>query len=157
MATPIGAPSLGRSVQLRAGDLVFDELTGDLAVVADLPALTQALLLTIETQLGTDRLNASFGFDRLSVGTYAYNVHARKEYIKMQLVRCVGSDRRVRDVRDVFFEDDPRFFELQPSLDAAAQDQIAAAARASREYRVYVVIETIASETLTLQAGGTLG
>ena len=39
----------------------------------------------------------------------------------MQLVRCVGADRRVRDVREVFFQDDPRYFELNPGLDEEAQ------------------------------------
>lgn len=157
MPIPPGSPSLGRSLRLDAGDLHFDQATGSLETVEDLPALSQALVLAIETQLGSDRINATFGFDRLAVGAYAYGINTRKEYVKMQLVRCVGSDRRVRDVREIFFEDDPRFFELQPSLGATAQEQISAAARASREYTVYVVVETIASETLTLQAGGTLG
>lgn len=156
MASPAGPLSLGSSLALDAGDLVFDDRAHDLALVTDTGALSQALVLTLLTQLGSDRINAGFGFDRTAVGTYAYGIHTQKEYVKMQLVRCVGLDRRVKDVREAFFQDDPRYLELSPGLDAAAQEQIAAEARASRDYTVYVIVETINSDTVTLQAGGLL-
>jgi hypothetical protein len=154
---PAGQPSLGRSLLLDDGDLVFDDHTGDLAEVEQVAALSQALRLAIGTQLGTDRLNAQFGFDRLAVGAYAYGLNTRKEYVKMQLVRCVGMDARVRDVREVFFSDDPRAFELQPGLDEVARDEIVAAIRASRAYTIFVFVETITSQPLTVEAEGTLG
>jgi hypothetical protein len=152
-----GAPSLGLSLRLDNGDLAFDSHAGTLLEVQELDALSQALVLAIETQLGTDRINSTFGFDRMSVGSYALTLSGRKQYITMQLVACVGADRRVRDVREVFFGDDPRFFEQEPGLDAAAQAQIIEEVRASRAYTVYVVIETITSQTLTISSGGTLG
>jgi hypothetical protein len=157
MTTPPRPLSLGSSLELDAGDLVFDDQAGDLAMVTGTSALSQALALSIETQLGSDRINSGFGFDRAAIGAYAYGIHTQKEYVKMQLVRCVGLDRRVKDVRDAFFQDDPRYFELNPGLDAAAQEEIAATARASRDYIVYVIVETINSDMLTLQAGGILG
>ena len=157
MTNPAGPLSLGTSLQLDAGDLVYDEQLRGLAMVSDTSALAQALVLSIETQLGSDRFNAGFGFDRAAVGTFTYGVHTQKEYVKMQLVRCVGLDRRVKDVREVFFTDDPRFFELNPGLSPAAQEDIVAAARASRAYTVYVIVETINSDVVTLQAGGTRG
>jgi hypothetical protein len=155
MAGPTGLPSLGRSLKLAAGDLVFDVTAGGLAMVTEQAALIQALELAVDTQLGTDRLNSGFGFDRLSIGAYAYGIHTRKEYVKMQLVRCLTADRRVRDIREIFFQDDPRFFELTP-LDAAAQQQIANQARASREYTVYAIIDTIAADQVTVAVGTTL-
>jgi hypothetical protein len=157
MTNPAGPLSLGSSLQFDDGDLIFDDQAGDLAMVTDTGALTQALIMTIETQLGSDRINSGFGFDRTAIGAYAYGIHTQKEYVKMQLVRCVGLDRRVKDVREAFFQDDPRYFELNPRLDAAAQQQIATAARTSRNYTVYVIVETINSDMVTLQAGGTLG
>jgi hypothetical protein len=156
MTTPAVPLSLGRSLELDHGDLVFDD-AGRLAMVTGTAALSQALVLSIETQLGSDRLNAGFGFDRAAVGAYAYGIHTQKEYVKMQLVRCVGLDRRVRDVREAFFQDDPRYAELNPGLDPATLEQIAATARASRQYTVYVIVETINSDVVTLQAGGLVG
>jgi hypothetical protein len=155
MTNPAGPLSLGSSLELDAGDLDFSNT--DLSMVSDTGALTQALVLSLQTQLGSDRLNTGFGFDRAAVGAYAYGIHTQKEYVKMQLVRCIGLDRRVKDILEVFFQDDPRYFELNPGLDLAAQEKIIAATRASREYTVYVIVETINSDTVTLQAGGTLG
>jgi hypothetical protein len=155
MVGTAGGPSLGRSLKLDGGDLVFDLDSNDLALVEQQQALSQALVLAIQTQVGSDLVNSGFGFDRLSVGAYAYGVDTRKEYVKMQLVKTVSADRRVRDVREIFFQDDPRFFELQPGL-AAAQEQIAADARASREYTVYVIVETIANNPLTVSAADVL-
>lgn len=157
MTNPAGPFSLGSSLRLDDGDLVFDDQAGDLVMVTDTGALTQALIMSIETQLGSDRINSGFGFDRTAIGAYAYGLHTQKEYVKMQLVRCVGLDRRVKDVREAFFQDDPRYFELNPGLDAAAQQRIAATARVGRDYTVYVIVETINSDVVTLQAGGTLG
>lgn len=156
MARATGAPSLGRSLKLDAGDLVLTRDLRDLDVVEQLGALTQALELAIETQLGSDRMNSTFGFDRLAIGAYAYELHTRKEYVKMQLVRCISADRRVRDVREVFFQDDPRFFELR-GLGPAAQQPVVAQARASREYTVYAIVETIAHDALSVEGGLTLG
>lgn len=157
MTNPAGPFSLGSSLRLDDGDLVFDDQAGDLVMVTGTGALTQALIMSIETQLGSDRINSGFGFDRTAIGAYAYGLHTQKEYVKMQLVRCVGLDRRVKDVREAFFQDDPRYFELNPGLDAAAQQQIATTARVSRDYTVYVIVETINSDVVTLQAGGILG
>jgi hypothetical protein len=156
MTTPPGPLSLGSSLQADAGDLVFDDQAGDLTMVTGTAALSQALVLSLQTQLGSDRLNTGFGFDRTAVSAYAYGIHTQKEYVKMQLVACVRLDRRVKDVREVFFQDDPRYFELNPGLDAAAQQQIAAQARASRNYTLYVIVETINSDVVTLAAGGLL-
>lgn len=157
MTTPAGPLSLGSSLALESGDLVFDDHARDLAPVTGTGALAQALILTIQTQLGSDPLNSLFGFDRASIGTFAYGLHTQKEYVRMQLVACVGRDRRVKDVREVFFQDDPRYLELNPGLDAVAAERIAAEARSSRRYTVFVIVETINSDLVTLQAGGTLG
>ncbi|KUM99062.1 hypothetical protein AQI95_41000 [Streptomyces yokosukanensis] len=154
---PTGRPSLGRGLALDDGDLVNDPDTGGPAEIEGLAALVQALLLAVGTQLGTDRLNTTFGFDRLSIGRYALDRQARKEYIRMELVRCLCADRRVADVREVFFQDDPRYLDFRPDLaGAAAHEQIVEAARASREYTVYAIIDTVAGSTLALTSGGRL-
>lgn len=152
----LGAPSLGLSLTLNVGDLVFDPATGDLDIVREQNALTQALELAVQTQLGSDRMNADFGFDRLSIGAYAYDIHTRREYVKMQLVKTVTADRRVRDVREIFFQDDPRYFELHP-VDAVSQQKIMAQTRARREYTIYVVIDTISNHTLIVEVEAALG
>ncbi|MFF1867660.1 hypothetical protein [Streptomyces sp. CB03911] len=149
-----GAPSLGISLALQGGDLVLAPGGRDLALVAGIQALAQALELSVGTQLGSDRVNTRFGFDRLALGAYAHDLATRKEYLTMELVRCLSADPRVTDVREVFFEDDPRYAELRPDLGEAAR-RAAAADRANRVHTVYAVVDTVADTPLTLRAKGT--
>ncbi|MER5961471.1 hypothetical protein [Streptomyces sp. NPDC002057] len=150
-----GAPSLGRSLALHEGDLVLDDRSHDLALVAGAEALGQALELGVATQKGSDRLNTLFGFDRLAIGAYADDLLTRKQFLTMELVRCLSSDLRVTDVREVFFDDDPRYRELTPGLDDEAHRREIAAAHAARVYAVYAIVETVANTTLSLRARGT--
>ncbi|MFD3566002.1 hypothetical protein [Streptomyces sp. NPDC058667] len=147
-------PSLGRSLALLDGDLVLDPHTHDLSLVVGGEALAQALELAVSTQTGSDRLNVRFGFDALALGAYAHDLPTRKEYITLELVRCLSSDRRVTDVREVFFDDDPRFVELGSGFDEQALRDVATA-HADRRYTVYAVVDTIAGTALTLRARGT--
>jgi hypothetical protein len=64
------------------------------------------------------------------------------------------ADRRVREVRDVVLEDEPRFAALA-GLDAAAAAAIADAARRTREHTVHLVLETVAGDVLDVPLGGT--
>ncbi|MFF8605519.1 hypothetical protein ACF06X_06235 [Streptomyces sp. NPDC015346] len=150
-----GAPSLGRGLALDEGDLVLDGRSLDLALVVGAEALRQALELGVATQTGSDRLNTLFGFDRLAISAYAHDLPTRKEFLTMELVRCLSSDRRVTDVREVFFDDDPRYLELRPGLDEETHRREVAAAHAARVYAVFAVVDTIASTALTLRARGT--
>ncbi|RSS41928.1 hypothetical protein [Streptomyces sp. WAC08241] len=150
-----GAPSLGRSLALDEGDLVLDGRSPDLALVVGAEALRQALELGVATQRGSDRLNTPFGFDRLALGAYAHDLPTRKEFLTMELVRCLSSDLRVTDVREVFFDDDPRYLELRPGIDEEDHRREVAAAHAARVHTVFAVVDTIASTALTLRARGT--
>ncbi|MGW5986139.1 hypothetical protein ACWFRT_10225 [Streptomyces anulatus] len=149
-----GAPSLGRSLALDDGDLVLDGRSHDLALVAGADALGQALELAVATQTGSDPLNVRFGFDRLAISAYADDLTTRKEFLTMELVRCLSTDLRVTDVREVFYDDDPRYRELLPGLDDAAHRREIAAAHAARLYTVYAVVDTVANTPVTLRARG---
>ncbi|MFI9111671.1 hypothetical protein [Streptomyces venezuelae] len=150
-----GAPSLGRSLALDDGDLVIDGRSHDLALVAGADALGQALELAVATQTGSDPLNVRFGFDRLAISAYADDLTTRKEFLTMELVRCLSTDLRVTDVREVFYDDDPRYRELLPGLDDEAHRREIAAAHAARLYTVYAVVDTVANTPVTLRARGT--
>jgi len=147
-------PSLGVGLDLVDGDLVLDAGARDLAVARQEEMLVQALTGAVATQLGSDRMNASFGFDRLAIGAYAHGMDARRAYVKLQLVRALTADRRVREVRDVVFEDEARFAALA-GIDEETARAIADATRRSREYTVHVTIETVAGDVLEIPIGET--
>ena len=148
---------LGRTLALDCGDLTMDpNRPTTFGMLEGQRALNQALSLAVETQLGSDPINVTFGFEQLVVGGGAYGVHTRKEYIKLQLVRAVASDRRVKDVLEVYFLDDQRYFDLHPGMSDDVRLSIVRSIRASRTYVAFVAIESIAGGTLTLRAGGPL-
>jgi hypothetical protein len=139
---------LGHSLRLEQGDLVV--AAGTLEAVRGIDSLAQALTLALETQLGSDAVNVVFGFDLRALGENPYGVRTRKEYLRLQLVRTIASDQRVKEIRELYFDDDPRFFELAPGVDEEEQRR---RVRTSRRTTATIVVETRSAEQLTLQAG----
>jgi hypothetical protein len=109
------ASTLGHSLKLDDGDLIMvtkvivedgqprtvrtpDEISG-------VPNLTQALNLRILTPLGDDQFNTAYGFDAADVFARAATTRAARDLIQLNLVRTLGSDPRVREIRDVTFLD----------------------------------------------------
>jgi hypothetical protein len=94
-----GTTGLGTGLQLRDGDLVLDG--GRLAEVTGLPNLVQALTLRVLTPLGSDRFATTCGFDVVPVVTQAVGTRTARNLLRLSLVRTLGTDPRVREVRDV--------------------------------------------------------
>jgi hypothetical protein len=143
---------LGRSLLLDDGDLVVERpgATATLAQVRGVEALAQALTLALETQLGSDPINVAFGFDLRAIGENPFGVRERREHLRLQLVRTVASDRRVREIRDLYFDDDQRFAELHPGVDL---DRQRSRVRATRRANATIELDTIAGDPLALRAG----
>jgi hypothetical protein len=127
---------LGHSLRFDDGDLVLEKRGAapvGLAGVRGERALAQALRLTIETQLGSDLINTGYGFDAVALGALAYGLQTRREFVKLQLVRTIAADRRVKEIRDLYFND---------------------ADRASRRFEATVEIETRTGSVFTFDVGG---
>ena len=106
---------LGRGLQLSKGDLSF--VDGDLAIIKDRENLLQAMKVMIETPFGTDIFNINYGFDLLGSISIPHSVSMTKELIRLNIVKSMSIDNRVREVKEVVFDDDPRYFELDPGED----------------------------------------
>lgn len=146
MATP---HPLGHSLRFDEGDLVFGA-TGSLQSVRGTDALAQSLTLALETQLGSDPLNVRFGFDLRALGENPFGVQTRTEYVRLELVRTISFDPRVKEIRDLYFGDDPRAFELTPEVDPEEERR---RVRASRRLTATIHLETRSGEPVTLRAG----
>jgi hypothetical protein len=145
-----GPPDFGRSLELRDGDLRFVE--GDLSMVAGQDNLSQALRVAIETPPGTDIFNVNYGFDFVNAISQPRGGRVVKEYIRLNIIKSLSRDDRVREIRDVIFDDDPRFFEY------AARDEPDDARRrhsATRRWRALVVVQTIAERAAIVKLEGT--
>ena len=130
---------LGRSLLLVNGDLAF---TGnDLAPVVDRDNFLQALQVMIETPMGSDVFNVSYGFDLLNCLSAPASVSFIKDLIRLNIVKSISLDDRVREIKEIVFSDDPRFFEINPGLNQEHERQLR---KDDRRWQAVVVLQTIA-------------
>jgi len=107
--------ALGRSLAVRDGDLVLlDRVAAEdgrtvrtFAEVGGVANLAQALTLRVLTPLGSDVFNTGYGFDAAEVLTGAATARTARDLVQLNLVRTLGTDARVREIREVTFRDPP--------------------------------------------------
>jgi hypothetical protein len=134
----------GHGLRVEDGDIVIEN--DAVATVSGLDILLQSLVLRVMTPLGDDEFNTTYGLDVESIFTQPTGARLTKELIKLNLVRTLATDPRVREVRDVVFPDDPDFLEEHPQLNAEAARE----RRHSRLWTVLVTILTVDEEAHTL-------
>jgi hypothetical protein len=136
----------GHSLELVDGDLQM--IGGALQPIAGRDNLLQALSLRILTPFGTDVFNTSYGLDIASAFTDPNPVNIVKQIIKLNLVRTLGTDPRVVDIRDIFFQDDPEYLNRHPDI----QPEQVLDDRHRRLWKADVIIQTIDNQVQTLAA-----
>ncbi|MFG1997557.1 hypothetical protein ACGFNU_00225 [Spirillospora sp. NPDC048911] len=119
--------AFGRGLLLDDGDLVMEQRR--LREVEGPANLGQALTLRVLTPFGSDPFNTTYGLDIGAAFTQANSVSVVKQLVQLNLVQTLGTDPRVRDIRQVVFDDDPRRV---------------------RAWTVRVELETVAGDPLTL-------
>jgi hypothetical protein len=142
---------LGRSLLMEEGDIVFEDIAGQsrLREVIGKPNLMQALELRVLTPLGCDRFNTLYGMDFAQIFGSADGLRMTRELIKLNLVRTLGTDRRISDVRDIVFQDDETYLAAHPDI---SREELRAA-RVGRRWEVEVVLETAAAGEVALRLG----
>jgi len=134
----------GYSFLLRDGDLVIQN--DELLTVAGRANLIQALTLRVLTPYGSDPFNTTYGLDVTQAFTQPNGVRMVRELIKLNLVRTLGMDPRVSDIREVLFDDDPAYLERHPDVDERMlRDQ-----HHRRIWQVDVTIDPVQNQTTTL-------
>jgi hypothetical protein len=134
----------GRGLQLDDGDLVL--VGGQLQEVEGTENLTQALTLRVLTPFGSDPFNTGYGLSLREVFNEPSGLRMVRELIKLNLVSTLGQDPRIREVRQVVFDDDPDRLAADP--DAAV---LVRAAHHRRTWTVEVDLETVTDTPVTLQ------
>jgi phage baseplate assembly protein W len=142
--------AFGKSLELRDGDVQFVE--GDLSIVSGQDNLAQAMRVMIETPPGTDIFNVNYGFDFINAISQPLGGRVVKEYIRLNIIKSLSRDDRVREVRDVIFDDDPRFFEYASPEDA---NEVRQRHSTTRRWQALVVLQTIAEREVIVNLEGT--
>jgi hypothetical protein len=141
---------LGQSFQLVNGDL---NLTGnDIAMITDRENFLQGLQVMIETPIGTDIFNVSYGFDLLNSIAAPQSISLIKELIRLNIVKSLSIDDRVREIKEIVFSDEPRFFEICPEFDRETTRE--ARKNKPRLWQAVVVLQTITEGDVALSLEG---
>jgi phage baseplate assembly protein W len=85
-------------------DIVFQD--GDVAVVAGVANLSQALTLALTTRLGDNVFNATYGFDGIAALADETDPVLQRERIRVAVISLLQRDARVRQVTDVVLDGD---------------------------------------------------
>src|SRR5262249_29582447 len=102
---------MSTALTLDEGDLAFSKDLDlgklELRQISGADSLMQALVLRVQTPLGNDRFNTTYGLDLGAAFIQPATVSAVQGVIKLNLVQTLGTDPRVSDVVDVQFVTDP--------------------------------------------------
>lgn len=131
-------PPLGRSLAIAEGDLVL--LDGDFVAVAGRENFLQGMQVMIETPFASDIFNIRYGFDIVGILSQPQLPGLLKELIRLNVVKSLSTDNRIREIREVAFSDDARFFELAPENDPGEARR---ARKLERRWQAVVVLHTI--------------
>lgn len=95
---------LGESLSLDDGDLVIED--SDLVLVDNTDNVAQGLYVLLTTQLGSDLLNPTYGFDAASLFQTDLSEDELIELAELKLRSALLQDDRVDDIYDITIEID---------------------------------------------------
>lgn len=140
---------LGRSLRLANGDLAIND--NDFAPIVDRDNFIQALQVMIETPMGSDVFNVSYGFDLLNSISAPQTVSLIKDLIRLNIVKSLSHDDRVREIKEIAFGDEPRFFEISPEFEPEETRRLR---KQSRRWQAVIVLQTITEGDVVLSLEG---
>lgn len=149
MDAPRTPSPLGRSLLLKDGDLPLAE--GDFQPVEGRENFLQGLRAAIATPFASDVFNNRYGFDLLACLATPQPPALVKELIRLNIVRSLTRDDRVRQIKEIAFDDELRYFELDAQSDF---EERRLARQRTRQWQALVVLETVTSETAVLSLSG---
>ena len=150
MAINQDTPSVfGRSLEVKDGDLKMEN--GDFKIIRERNNFLQALSIMIETPYGTDIFNVNYGFDIINCISQPQGIRIVKELLRLNIVKTLTYDNRVTQIKEIVFDDEPRFFKLNPQADPEKCRQ---ERKKSRRWKAIVLINTVTGKEETLSIEG---
>jgi len=149
MSSTTNSDPFGRTLALIDGDLQL--VDGDFTMVVGRDDLLQGLNVMIYTPFGSDIFNINYGFDLLNALSSAVPPHAIQDVIRLNIVKSLAIDNRIREVKEIVFDDDPHFFELSPQSDPIDRGN---ARRNFRNWQAIVVLHTVLDTDVVLSLQG---
>ena len=149
MTTLSNPDPFGRTLALVNGDLQI--ASGDFVMVSGTDDLLQDLNVMIFTPFGSDIFNVNYGFDLLNALSSPVPPHSIQDVIRLNIVKSVSTDNRIREVKEVVFDDDPHFYDLSPQSDPTDR---ANTRRNFRSWQAIVVLHTVSDTDVSINLQG---
>jgi phage baseplate assembly protein W len=152
------ADPYGRTLELADGDLVLErDLDGlsDFTIVIGKPELVQGLGVLVGTPLGTDILNRLLGLDVASALAAPVALRDVRELVRLQIVKALAQEPRVRQLQAIAFVDEPAFAQIYPGVSDEARAAQAQQERVTRRWTLAVLLDTTTGESANLDVVGT--
>lgn len=150
MSDGVPAGVFGASIAVVDGD--FRIAAGDLTPVSGRDNFGQALQLMVGTPFGSDQINVNYGLDVAAIFSAANNVRSVKDVIRLNLVKSLAADDRVREINDIVFDDEPGFAQLAPEF---AGGDPGATARHGRSWHAVVALTAVSGGQQQIVVSGT--
>jgi hypothetical protein len=139
----------GTSIALVDGD--FSLANGDLATVSGTDNFGQALQVLVATPFGSDRINVAYGLDVAAIFAVAASVSSIKDVIRLNLVKSLSADDRIRQIDNILFDDETGFAALAPEFGGADPGKTA---RHRRVWHAVIALTTIAGSQQQIVVSG---
>ncbi len=149
----------GTSLKLEDGDLSLargkpdanGKIWLDLVRTSGPDNFSQALQVMIGTPFGSDPVNVKYGLDVAAIFTVANSVRSVKDVIRLNLVKSLSIDDRIREIGEIVFDDESDFALLAPEL---AGGDPGTTARRGRLWHAVVSFTTIAGSQQKIIVSG---
>ena len=139
----------GASIALVDGDFTLEN--GDLKPVSGIANFGQALQVIVGTPFGSDQINVTYGLDVAAIFTVAANVSSIKDVIRLNLVKSLSADNRVREIDQILFDDEDGFAALTPEF---AGGDPGTTARHARLWHAVIALTTVAGSRQQMVVSG---
>lgn len=139
------ADPYGRTLTLEDGDLTLARgIDGvrDLVTIAGKLELAQCIQVLVGTPLGTDIFNRIFGFDLVSTLAQPVALRQMRELVRLCVTKALAQEPRIRQIQAIAFADEPAFLTIHPEITAAQQAALSQQQKATRLWKLDVLLDT---------------
>jgi phage baseplate assembly protein W len=146
------ADPYGRSLTLANGDLTLERgLDGarDLVPITGTLELAQGIQVLVGTPLGSDIFNRLFGFDLINTLAQPVALRQMRELVRLCVARALAQEPRIRQIQAIAFVDEPAFLTIHPEITAGQQTALAQQQKATRLWKLDVLLDTRLGDQIT--------
>lgn len=146
------ADPYGRSLTLVDGDLTLQRgLDGarDLVPVIGKLELAQGIQVLVGTPLGSDIFNRVFGFDLINTLAQPVPLKQMRELVRLCVTKALAQEPRIRQIQAIAYADEPAFLTIHPEITPQQQAALAQQQKATRLWKLDVLLDTRLGEQVT--------